>query len=449
MPSSITGAKAEPEQGELAVAEELPGALDEIGAVPSPPHQLRQGGKRRGGLAGDGVEPLGAEALDEPVGVAGAAHVGADRARRERTAAAIDRQDRLALRRYGERAHAPGEGPRIDLAKAGLGFRPDEVGVELEEARSRIGEGIASTGAGDFVSRAVEGDQLAAARPEIEPEKKVSHRRPGARALDAMRQRDPIRDRGAVMQGRNREIGDGVSRHRLDAADGLGGPACPRIGFDDLETVIGLEHRGAAGDRAVVLKEESIVVRHEGRDRLGELRAGRAAIGHQRDVADGGDELGEDVLRQLAPGGGIGGAEDRVAVRDAVDPRPLLVEFEVHEALGGGPAVAFDDLAVEIDADEDVGRHLALVEVGWRRPDAAVARPRADISLGSRDQSFLRHHLAAVDDLVLDRIVARHIACPSDCVLSEWVGGHCSGSRFLAISRSSSDVSRTMSFASG
>ena len=105
-----------------------------------------------------------------------------------------------------------------------------------------------------------------------------------------------------------------------------------------------------------------------------QLRRRRRGVVDDRDAAERADHLGQHGAVQRHAGDRKPGGQRRMRVHDGVHVGPLPVHLEVHQQLGRGIAVAGDLLAVEIDDDHHVGRHVPLGHALRRRQDAVRRR---------------------------------------------------------------------------
>ena len=123
------------------------------------------------------------------------------------------------------------------------------------------------------------------------------------------------------------------------------------------------------GKSTVVLQKECVVLLDVGHKGLGNLHGGGHTVVTGRNVTDGKNCLGEDVLIELYACNGESGCNGGMSVNDSVSIGTLLINSHVHLDLGGGIELTLYLVTLTVDLDDHIGGHEAL---GYARRSAVV-----------------------------------------------------------------------------
>ena len=156
------------------------------------------------------------------------------------------------------------------------------------------------------------------------------------------------------------------------------------------------------GQSAVVLQQECIVLLDVGHQGLGDLHGGGHTVVAGRNVTDGQNSLGQDVLVQLNTGNGEGGSHGRMSVNDCACVGTLLIHSHVHLDLGGGVELTVDLVALTVDLDDHVGGHEALGNAGRSAVVLVGADLDGDVTVVSGDEAVVVDALTDVANFLLD-----------------------------------------------
>ncbi len=161
--------------------------------------------------------------------------------------------------------------------------------------------------------------------------------------------------------------------------------------LDGLHSKERREQIRAASYRAMVSKEECIVVRHKRLDGLTQLLSSRRRILHQRNLSESHDNFGKQGMIQRPTGDRKSGGRGRMPVTDGHYIRPHAVEQQMHGELGGKFSITGKLPAVQIGDDQILGRKHPFIHAGRSGENAAVVQPHGNISFASDDVSALVH----------------------------------------------------------
>ena len=156
------------------------------------------------------------------------------------------------------------------------------------------------------------------------------------------------------------------------------------------------------GQSTVVLEQECVVLLDVGHQGLGDLHGGGHTVVTGRNVTDGQNGLGEDVLVQLNTCNGEGGSHGRMRVNDGTCIGTLLIHSHVHLDLGGGVQLTVQLVAVGIDLDDHVGGHEALGYTGGGAVVLVGADLYRDVTVVCGNETVIVDSLTDVNDFFFD-----------------------------------------------
>ena len=132
------------------------------------------------------------------------------------------------------------------------------------------------------------------------------------------------------------------------------------------------------------------------------LHGGGHTVVTGRNVTDGQDSLGQDVLVKLYACNRESGSNGGVSVNNCVNVRSFLVDSHVHLDLGGGVESAVDLVAVTIDTDDHVGSHVALGYAGGSAVVLVGAYLDGDVTVVCCYETVIVNSLTDVADFFFD-----------------------------------------------
>jgi hypothetical protein len=132
--------------------------------------------------------------------------------------------------------------------------------------------------------------------------------------------------------------------------------------FHDFHAIKSSEEIRPAGNRAMIGKEKSVVMRNERFKDGAEIGGAGRGVTHQRNLPEADNDFGKQRLIKALASGGEAGGGGGMGVANRVNIWPHLVEEQMHARFGGNLAIAAEMTTLHIHDDEIAGSHHALVE---------------------------------------------------------------------------------------
>jgi hypothetical protein len=152
----------------------------------------------------------------------------------------------------------------------------------------------------------------------------------------------------------------------------------------------------------VVLKKECVVVLDVGLKRIGNLHGGGSTVLTGRNVTDGENRLGKDVLVKIDARNGECGSNGGMRVNNGVNVGALLIYSHVHLDLGGGIELALKLVTVSVNLDDHIGGKGALGYAGGGAVILVLANLNGDVTVVSSYEAEVVDSVTYLTDFFLD-----------------------------------------------
>jgi hypothetical protein len=190
------------------------------------------------------------------------------------------------------------------------------------------------------------------------------------------------------------KLGDFARGEQLGFTGEASGKSDLREVLDGLQAEEGGDEIRAASNRAVIGKEERVVVRHIRFKDGAEIGSAGSGVADERNFAEADHDFRKKRLVEPLTSGGESGGRGRMSVANGLNVGAHAIEEEVHSRFGGDLAVTLEVASLHIHDDEILGRHHALVEASGSGEDAVSVEANGNISFAGDDMAAFIHPAA-------------------------------------------------------